>query len=299
MKTILIAFSTNFLIAVSKFAGFLLTRSASMLSESMHSLADCANQVLLLIGHFRSSKKGDNKFNFGHGKEEFLWSFLVAIILFTLGSVFSIYEGIKHIIHPEKLEHLPVVLVILLVGIGLESYSLFHAVKEANEEKPKKQTFIKYIKKTSNASNIVVLIEDSAAITGLLGSFIFILLAYFVDPIFDGIGAIFTGLILGFLSVFLAIELGNLIKGESLSAKDTYLIKTLILKEKLVENINGIYSTIIGNDKYLIIVSVDPFNSDSGYDIEDISIKIKNLVKEKYPESTVFVDFSKYETIKI
>lgn len=292
MKTILIAFSANLLIALSKFIGFIFTRSASMLSESIHSLADCANQVLLLIGHFRSNKKSDTTFNFGYGKEEFLWSFLVAIILFTLGSLFSIYEGIKHIINPEKLEHLPIVLVILLVGILLEGYSLFHAVKEANEERPKKHSFIKYIKKTSNSSNIVVLIEDSAAITGLIGSFAFILLAYFVNPIFDGIGAIFTGVILGFLSIFLAMELGNLIKGESLPAKETYTLKTLILKKGFVENVNYIRSMIIGNDKYIIIISVDPFNSDSGYDIEEISYKIKELVKEKHPESDIFVDFS-------
>lgn len=297
MKTILIAFSSNLLIAVSKFIGFMFTRSASMLSESIHSLADCANQILLLVGHFRANKKSDAKFNFGYGREEFLWSFLVAIILFSLGSVFAIYEGIKHVINPEKLEHLPVVLIILAVGIILESYSLFHAVKEANEEK-KNTTFIKYIKKTSNASNIVVLIEDFAAIIGLSGSFIFILLAYFINPIFDGIGAIFTGVILGFLSIFLAMELGNLIKGESLPQKETYEIKTLILKKGLVENINGIYSTIIGNDKYLIVVSLDPFNSDNGFDIEEISRVIKDLIKEKYDDSIVFVDFSRNETNK-
>lgn len=296
MKTILIAFATNLLIAMSKFIGFIFTKSASMLSESIHSLADCANQILLLVGYFRSNKKSDTTFNFGYGKEEFLWSFLVAIILFSLGSLFSIYEGIKHVINPEKLEHLPVILIILFVGIILEGNSLYYAFKEINVERSKnKLGLIKHIKKSSNASNLVVLIEDSAAIAGLIGSFVFILLAYFVNPIFDGIGAIFTGLILGVLSVFLAIELAQLIKGESLSAKETFILKTLILKEKFVENVNYIRSMIIGNDKYIIIVSVDPFNSDNGYEIEEISSKIKQIVKEKYNESDIFVDFSSYK----
>ena len=296
MKTILIAFFTNLLIALSKFIGFIFTKSASMLSESIHSLADCVNQILLLVGYFRSNKKSDTTFNFGYGKEEFLWSFLVAIILFSLGSVLSIYEGIKHVINPEKLEHLPVILIILFVGIILEGNSLYYAFKEINVERSKnKLGLIKHIRKSSNASNLVVLIEDSAAIAGLVGSFVFILLAYFVNPIFDGIGAIFTGLILGVLSGFLAIELAQLIKGESLSAKETFILKTLILKEKFVENVNYIRSMIIGNDKYIIIVSVDPFNSDNGYEIEEISSKIKQIVREKYNESDIFVDFSSYK----
>lgn len=292
LKTILTALISNFTISIFKFFGFIFTGSASMLSESIHSFADCSNQILLMIGHKRSERKSDTRFNFGYGREEFLWSFIVAIMLFSLGSLFSIYEGIKHTFHPEKLEHLPVVLVILFAGILLEGYSLIQALKEANEEKPKKQSYLKYLKKTSNASNIVVVIEDIAAITGLVGSFFFILLAYFYNPIFDGIGAIFTGVILGFLSIFLAVELSNLIKGESLPAKESYELKSLIMKEKLVEQVNGIYSTIIGNDKYLIIVSVDPYNSDNGEEIEQISKKIKELINLIYEDSTVFVDFS-------
>lgn len=296
MKTILIAFLSNFLIAASKFVGFLFTQSASMLSEAIHSFADCGNQILLFIGNKRSSKQNDKKFNFGYGREEFLWSFLVAIILFSFGAIFSIIEGIKHVLKPEKLENLPVLLIILAIGILMEGYSLSHALKEANTDKNfKKFGLIKYIKRTSNASNIVVMIEDFAAIIGLSSSFLFILLSYFLNPIFDGIGAIITGLILGSLSIFLAIELSNLIKGESLTEQETFNLKKLILNKKCVENINGVYSTIIGNNKYLIIISVDPYDFDNGINIEKISENIEKLVLNIYPDSSVFIDFRKKE----
>lgn len=287
MKPILIALISNILIAICKFFGYVITGSASMLSESIHSLGDCGNQLLLIIGKHRSEKQADFKFNFGHGKEEFIWSFLVAIILFSLGSIFSCVEGIKHIITPTKLENIFLVIGILFIGICLEGFSLYHALKETNNK-----NIFKYIKQSSNSSNLVVLIEDFAAITGLTFSFIFILMAYFINPIFDGVGALTTGIILGALSIILAIELANLIKGESLSQKETYQIKSMIIKEKLVENVNGIFSTIIAKEKYLIIVSVDPHNSDNGYDIEYISQKIKTIIKEKYPNATIFVDFS-------
>lgn len=290
-KAIFVALLSNLLIAIAKLFGFFITKSASMLSESIHSLADCANQILLFIGLSRSKKLANSKFNLGHGREEFLWAFLVAIILFTMGSLFSLYEGILHIMHPQPLENLTVILVVLLIAILLEGYSFLQALKS----KKSGQSLLTYLRKTSDSASAVVLIEDFAALIGLLSSFVFILLAKFVHPIFDGIGATVTGLVLGVLSIVLAIELGNLIKGESLPEIDSGKIKMLVKKENIVESVNSVESTIIGNNKYLIIVSVDPYGSDNGYSIEKISKRIKEIVNLLLPNSKVVVDFCRSE----
>lgn len=287
-KAILTALGTNFLIAISKFIGFLITFSSAMLSEAIHSFADCANQVLLLIGSHRSKKKADSKYHFGHGKEEFLYAFLVAIVLFVFGAGVSIYEGIQHIIHPEKLKNVSVVLITLFVAFFLEMFSLYQALKV----KGKDISLLKYIQKTTDSSTVVVLIEDSAALIGLGFSFVFILLAHFVNPVFDGIGALVTGLILGLLSILLAVELGKMLKGEGLSQAATYQLRSSISKLGIVECVNSVQSTVIGNDKYLILISVNPYDFINGKDVENISKKIKKIVLESYSKSLVYVDYT-------
>lgn len=291
-KAVIISLIGNLSIAALKVGGFLLTKSSAMLSEAVHSFADSGNQVLLLIGAQRAKKKSDHRFNFGYSPQEFLFSFIVAIVLFSLGSLVSLYEGIEHIIHPESIHNIGIVLVLLFCAIAVEGYSLWEGLKS----KPKGESLYSYLKKTTDSTTAVVVIENYAALVGLVASFVCLLLAYYVHPIFDGIGATFTGVVLGCLSIFLAVELSHLITGESLSRADTYKINLLIKKHcGGIEKINYIYSRVNGNNEYIFIVSIDPLNSDNGKDIEDISHKIKQLVLAKYPTSKVFVDFSKEE----
>ena len=200
-------------------------------------------------------------------------------------------EGLIHILHPQKLENLSIILVVLVIALSLEGCSFIQALKSKKEN----QTILEYLKQTSNSSSAVVLIEDFAALIGLTSSFLFILLAKFVHPVFDGVGAVITGLVLGFLSILLAVELGKLIKGESLPAIETGKIKMPIKKANLVESINSVESTIIGNNKYLIIVSVDPYDFDNGNLIEKVSKTIKDIILDILPNSRVLVDFSKSE----
>ena len=291
-KAIFTAMIGNTLIAIAKLIGFVFTSSSAMLSEAVHSFADSANQVLLLIGNKRALIRGNHKFNFGYGKEEFILSFLVAIILFMFGAIFAIYEGIGQIIHPKIIRDVGWVLTILIFASTVEGYSLLQAYKA----KKSKDNFFTYLRKTSDSATVVVIIEDTAALIGLVFSFIFILLAYLVNPIFDGIGAIITGVILGTLALLLAFELYKLLAGESISATETYKNRQLIRKQcRNIEQINFIKSMIIGNNKYLIIVSIDPFDSDNGEDVQNLSKQIKSLILEKYPTSEVFVDFSAIE----
>lgn len=287
-KAIFVALGANLLIAISKLIGYFFTMSSAMFSEAVHSFADCFNQILLLIGSKKATKLANHKYQFGHGKEEFLYSFLVAIILFSFGSLFAIYEGVHHIIHPEPIKNVSIVLVTLLFAFIVEGYSLLQALKV----KGKNISYLSYIKKTTDSSSVVVLIEDTAALVGLGFTFVAILLAVTVNPIFDGIGALVTGLILGVLSIILALELGKLLKGEGLSQSETFKLKMLINKTKLVQQVNAIQSMVIGRDKFLIIVSVDPFDSDSGLDIENISETIKQLILKEFEEALIFVDFS-------
>jgi cation diffusion facilitator family transporter len=293
-KAILTAFIGNLSIALAKLIGFLFTASSAMLSEAVHSFADSANQILLFVGNKRALIRGNHKFNFGYGKEEFILSFMVAIVLFMFGAIFSIYEGIHQILHPQQIRNVGWVLAILVFAIAVEGYSLLQAYKA----KKSKDGFFKYLRKTSDSATVVVIIEDTAALLGLGFSFIFILLAYLINPVFDGIGAVTTGVILGLLALLLAFELYKLLAGESLSAAETYKLRQLISKNCTnIEQINFIKSMIIGNNKYLIIVSIDPFDSDSGQDVQDLSQKIKHLIGKQYPSSEVFVDFSELQEI--
>lgn len=287
-KAIYSALYANAGIAVSKFVVAVITASSTMMAEAIHSSADCFNQVLLLIGKKRSAKKADESHSFGYGKEEYFWSILVAVVLFLLGSIFAIYEGIHKTIHPEAISNPIWIFVLLGIAIALEANSFMVAFNEFRKDN--KGSFMQGLKRSTDTSLIVVLIEDSAAMVGLVVALIATVLSVYVNPIFDGIGSIIIGSILGYMSYFLSNELRKLIVGENISREVRADIRNILNDyEEYVTHINNIRAMYIGRNEFLLNISLDINNDKRAGDVESIIFDMKNRIREQHP-SALFIN---------
>jgi cation diffusion facilitator family transporter len=213
-RAIVAALIANAGIAVAKFVGYLITGSSSMLAESVHSVADTSNQGLLLLGGKRAQRSATAQHPFGYGRDRYFYSFVVALLLFSLGSVFAIYEGIHKLEEPEPLTSALVAVGILLVAIGLESYSFRTAIVESRELKGS-GTWWQFIRQSKVPELPVVLLEDLGALIGLVFALLGVGLTIVTDnPVFDALGTIAIGLLLGVIAIILIIEMKSLLIGE-------------------------------------------------------------------------------------
>lgn len=214
-KAILYAFCANLGIALAKLGAAIYTHSGSMLAEAIHSFADCGNQVLLFLGLKQSQRPADARYPLGQGKITYFWSFIVALMLFSVGGLFSIYEGWHKLSAHEELKQVWVALVVLGVSILLElgsTVGCLREIKKLRREKPLGQ----WLKQTRNAELVVVLGEDIAALLGLVVAFVFVSLAALTgNAIYDAVGSISIGVILIFVSIFIAVRIKGLIVGRS------------------------------------------------------------------------------------
>jgi cation diffusion facilitator family transporter len=216
-KAILAALGANAGIAVAKFVGFAVTGSSSMLAEAVHSVADTSNQGLLLLGRRTSQREETARHQFGFGRDRYFYAFVVALLLFTLGSVFAIYEGVHKVEHPEPLTTPIVAIIILIVAIGLEGYSFMTAITESRKVKGK-ATWWRFIRTAKDPDLPVVLLEDSAALIGLVFALFGVGLSLLTgDPVWDGIGTLAIGVLLAAVAITLIIETKSLLIGESAS----------------------------------------------------------------------------------
>ena len=216
-RAIVAAFAANCGIAVAKFIGFAFTGSAGMLAEAVHSVADTGNQALLLIGSKRASRPATPEHPFGFGRERYFWSFVVALVLFTLGGSFAIYEGIDKLRHPHDPGGLAWAIGVLLVAVVLESYSFATAVREANHERGK-QRWLRFLQRAKSPELPVVLLEDSGALVGLAFALIGVVLSKVTgNARFDALGSLAIGLLLCAIAGFLAVEMKGLLIGEAAS----------------------------------------------------------------------------------
>ncbi|PIR32036.1 MAG: cation efflux family transporter [Alphaproteobacteria bacterium CG11_big_fil_rev_8_21_14_0_20_44_7] len=214
-KVIIISLCANFGIALAKLGGALFTGSASLMAESVHSFSDCGNQLLLLYGQYRAKKPPTKKHPMGYGKEGFFWSFVVALMLFSMGGLFSIYEGVHKIQHPEEISHIYVGIIILLLGLVLEGYSFYMCLKEVRAENAHKSLW-SWIRETTSSDLLVIFLEDLAALLGLLAALTFLLIAWITNnPLWDGIGSVVIGCLLVIVAIILAREVKSLLVGEA------------------------------------------------------------------------------------
>ncbi len=256
-KAIFAAFFANLGIAIAKFVAFLLTGASSMLAESIHSFADTGNQGLLFLGGKRSARPADELHQFGHGGERYFWAFVVALVLFSLGAVFAIYEGVDKLIHPHGLEDPLVAYIVLGVAIVLESFSLRTAVREANPERHGRSWW-RFIRTARSPELPVVLLEDLAALCGLAFALIGITLNVITDePAFDALGSIAIGLLLAVVAIILAVEMKSLLLGESAIPEEQRAIEAAITADPDVEHLVHLRTLHLGPEELLVAAKVD------------------------------------------
>ncbi|MFC7341488.1 cation diffusion facilitator family transporter [Saccharopolyspora griseoalba] len=254
-KAILAALTANAGIAVAKFAGFLFTGSSSMLAESVHSVADTSNQGLLLLGQKTARRKPTEEHPFGYGRDRFFYSFVVALLLFSLGSVFALYEGIHKIQHPEPLASAWVAVLILVVAIALETYSFRTAIQESRAIKGK-LSWWQFVRQAKTPELPVVLLEDLGALVGLVLALGGVGLTVLTgNPVFDGIGTLCIGLLLGVIAIVLIVETKSLLIGEGASRD---LLDEIIaqMRSENVERVIHIRTQYLGPEELLVAAKI-------------------------------------------
>ncbi|MEU0508657.1 cation diffusion facilitator family transporter [Amycolatopsis sp. NPDC006125] len=250
-KAIVAALIANAGIAAAKFVGFLITGSSSMLAESVHSVADTSNQGLLLLGQRQARRRATREHPFGFGRERYFWSFVVALMLFTLGSVFALYEGIHKIEHPEPLTSPLVAVGILVVAIGLETYSFMTAIKESRKIKGD-ATWWQFIRQSRTPELPVVLLEDTGALLGLIFALIGVGLSEVTgEPVWDGIGTVMIGVLLGIIAIILIVEMKSLLIGEGATDRELDSICEALTGGR-VDRVIHIRTQYLGPDELLV-----------------------------------------------
>ena len=256
-KAIIAAFFANLGIAIAKFVGFLLTGSAGLLAEAGHSVADTGNQGLLMFGSKRGKRPADHAHPFGYGPERYFWSFIVALVLFSMGGLFALYEGIQKLGHPHEIENALIAYVILGISIALETFSLTTAVKEANHVR-NGRSWWRFIR-TSKAPELpVVLLEDVGAEIGLLFALSGLTLAEITgNARWDAVGSIAIGLLLVAIAIVLAIEMKGLLIGEAATDVDLAAIRAALTGADSVNGIIHMRTMHLGPEELLVAVKLD------------------------------------------
>ena len=251
-RAIIAALGANIGIAVTKFIAAGVGCSASMLSEGIHSVADSGNQVLLLIGGKRARREATKTHPFGYGRSRYIYAFMVSIVLFSIGGMFSINEGISKLHETHELENAWLPLIVLGVSIGLESFSLYTALKAAKEERGR-TSLAKYIRHAKSPELPVVLLEDMAALTGLVLAFLGVGLTVIThNAIWDAIGTLAIGVLLVLVAVILGIETSSLLVGEGASDKDADKIKDAIVATPGVDSLIHIKTLYLGPEELMV-----------------------------------------------
>jgi len=250
-KAVVAALLANLGIAVAKFVGFLITRSSSMLAESVHSVADSGNQALLLLGGRMARQPESEEHPFGHGRERYFWSFVVSVVLFALGSLFALGEGFAKLREAHEPGSLGVAIGILVVGIVLEAGSLRTAVRESNHVRGR-ETWWQFIRHTKNPELPVVLLEDLGAQLGLILALIGVVLAKLVDPVFDAYATLAIGVLLGIIAIILSVEMKSLLIGESARASDIAAIRAVIEETPEVKRVIHLRTVHLGPDELFV-----------------------------------------------
>jgi cation diffusion facilitator family transporter len=255
-KAVIAALFANLGIAVAKFVGFLVTRSSSMLAESAHSVADSGNQALLLLGGRMARRPKSEEHPFGYGRERYFWSFIVALVLFALGALFSLAEGFAKLREVHEPESLGVAIGILVVAVLMEAYSFRTAIHESDQLRGR-ESWWSFIRHTRDPELPVVLLEDFGALIGLGLALIGVVLAKFVAPVFDAYATLAIGVLLGIIAIILAIEMKSLLIGESARSSDITAIRAAIEEIPEVERLLHMRTMHVGPDELFVGAKVE------------------------------------------
>jgi cation diffusion facilitator family transporter len=282
-RAILAALGANLGIAVTKFVAFLLTGSSSMLAESIHSVADSGNQGLLLLGGARSRRAADREHPFGYGRERYIYAFIVSIVLFSIGGLFAIYEGVHKIQHPEAIHSWQwVPIVVLVIAISLEGFSFRTAIKESNQARGE-ASLIEYVRRAKAPELPVVLLEDAGALVGLVFAFLGVVLTLITDNgVWDGIGTLGIGALLVCIAFVLAVETKSLLIGEGANPEDVRKLEKAIADGPGIERIIHMKTLYLGPEELLVAakIAVPPTESaaEVAKHIDETEVRIRAAV---------------------
>ena len=286
-KAVIAALLANLGIAIAKFVGFVITGSASMMAEAIHSVADSGNQCLLLLGGHRARRKADEAHPFGYGRERYFWAFIVALVLFSLGGAFAMFEGVEKIRHPHEIESAEVAIGILLVAIALETFSFRTAIVESNKVRGD-ASWWQFIRRSKNPELPVVLLEDLGAEIGLFIALGAVSASIVTDdPLYDGIGTLLIGILLTVIAVILAVEMKSLLMGETADPKVQQAIRSGIEAEPEVERLIHLRTQHLGPDELLIGAKVAFIDGLSVSELASAVNRVEANVRGAVPEARV------------
>lgn len=288
----------NCLIAVSKFTAAMITHSSSMLAESLHSAADVGNQVLLLVGITRSKRPPDTDHPFGYGKERYFWAFLVAVSMFFIGAVFSIYKGVEGLLHPRHLEDPVVNYVVLGLSVVFELYSLRTALQELKQYR--QSGLLRDLRRVTDPTLLIVLFEDSAALVGILLAALGVFFSnMFGNPVFDAVASILIGLVLASVAFYLARNTMGLLIGQSASPEHRRLIENAVKNVPEVAQLIELLTMHVGPEQILVNLHV---NFKDGLDtdrLEEVIDEVERRIREAVPEvGRIFVEAESLRKVK-
>jgi len=274
----------NVAIAAAKWFAAAMTGSGALLAEAIHSTADCTNQVLLLIGVRGSAKPPTPEHPLGHGREAYFWSFLVALLLFSLGGMFSIYEGIHKLMHPEPVERFLLGLGILAFSICLEGGATLSNIREVNRRR-KKLSFFGYLKATKDSDLIVILGENSAAVVGLSLAIAALVAAHFTDDSrWDAAGSVGIGVVLIVVAVFLAIEVKSLLLGERADEEIERAVRDIVRAGGPITEILSLITLQQGPGEVVLAAKVRIASSLQGDAVARAINEFEQAVHDRCPE---------------
>lgn len=255
-KAVLAALAANLGIAASKFGAFAITGSSSMLSEAVHSVADSGNQVLLLYGGKRSQREASATHQFGYGRVRYVYGFIVSIVLFLVGGVFALYEGLHKMQHADEVGDTRVAIVVLAIAIVLESFSFRTAIREANKERGSR-SLLAFVRDARQPELPVILLEDAGALLGLLFALVGVGMATVTgDSRWDGLGAVGVGVLLVCIAVFLSIEMASMLVGEAALPSEERAIIDALEGSALVDRVIHLRTLHVGPDELLVAAKI-------------------------------------------
>jgi cation diffusion facilitator family transporter len=285
-RVILTALAANVGIAIAKFVAAGITGSSAMLTEGVHSLVDSTNHVLLLYGTKRATKPADDKHPLGYGRELYFWSFIVAILVFSLGAGVALYEGVLHVLHPEPGADPLIAYIVLAISFALEGWSTWEALKSFNVTRGRRSYF-QAIRDSKDSPTIIVLLENAGALAGLLIAALGIALSHYTgNPVWDGIASIAIGLVLAAVAILLVVEAKGLLIGES---ADPELVAALRASAVSHEGVDAVYDVLTVHhapDQIVAIISADFDDAISAGDVERIVRDIEEKVAAEWPAVT-------------
>ena len=287
-KTVFLAFSVNFFIAGVKTVIAVVTSSSAMFSEAVHSYVDSGNQFILWFGIKQSKKPNKLIYPLGRGKEEYFWTLVVAVLIFTIGGLVSLEHGIEALSHPKELKNLFISIVVLSMSIVLELYVLYKAVKELRSKSKTDTTSVfKLLKESTDGPLIAIVVEDFAATLGLGIALVGSILANVTsNPVYDAASSILIGILLMVSGLFLGYEMKHLITGETVNTKTKDKIYNTIEQNDMIKNIESLKIISIGANKYLVLCTLDYLDTAQDSDIVNVNSELKNKIFRDFEEIT-------------